>query len=211
MERTIILIRHGRSLHNANGNAFSGVTDVQMDETGQAQCRNLAGFFNGVSIDRLYCSSLGRAQESARLIFPGRADRLAVLDWLIEFNYGEYEGKIADAMPDDPVVRQWNTTPGDTVFPGGDAIRHHADRVHSALLTFCRELPPKCRVACVTHRTTIRLLVARIMGLDLNRFRDVPCSNCSITDIRVNESGTRRIYALNITPEYTGRPPYGEE
>ena len=57
-----------------------------MDATGQAQCRNLAEFFNGLPIDSLYCSPLGRAQESARLIFPGHADRLSVLDWLIEFN-----------------------------------------------------------------------------------------------------------------------------
>jgi broad specificity phosphatase PhoE len=128
-----------------------------------------------------------------------------------ECNYGEYEGKIADAMPDDPVVRQWNTAPGDTVFPGGDAIRSHADRAHAAFLIFCRELPPDCRVVCVTHRTTIRLLVACIMGLDLNRFRDVPCSNCGITEIRVDERDTPRIHALNVTPGYTGQSPFGGE
>lgn len=211
MPCTVLLIRHGQSLHNADGNSFSGVTDVRMDEIGYAQCRRLTAFFDRCPVDSVLASPLHRARESARLIFPSHCEKLDIANWLKEFNYGNYEGKRPDELGDDPVILQWNATPADLVFPGGDSVREHAEQTYSAFLAFAGSLSPESRVACVTHKTTIRLLVALIMGLDLNRFRDVPCSNCAVTDIRFDSNKAPYLHALNVSPEYTDQGKTGDQ
>ena len=35
-------------------------------------------------------------------------------------------------------------------------------------------------VAIVSHRTSIRLFVAKVMGLPIQNFRNIPCDNCSV-------------------------------
>jgi broad specificity phosphatase PhoE len=129
MSHSVLLIRHGQSLHNADDNSFSGVTDVKMDEIGYAQCRRLAAFFDRCPVDCVFASPLHRARESARLIFPGHWENLGIAHWLTEFDYGDYEGKRPIDLGDDTVFGQWNTTPAELVFPGGDSIREHAEQI----------------------------------------------------------------------------------
>lgn len=199
--KRVYLIRHGESLHNKVGNRLSGVSDVPLSAQGIRQCKWLARKVRKLRIHAVFSSPLGRATESARLVFPEHNVRIE--PGLIEFNYGEYEGIAAVGLEEDPIIAQWNSTPGSLRFPGGDSVHEYADRLYETITHIIAESDEDA-VACVTHRTAIRLMVAKVLGLDLDRFRDVPCSNCSITELRFLPKSAPALRALNVTLAYLG-------
>ena len=204
-EKTIYLIRHGESVHN-QGDQLSGVTDVPLSARGRAQCQKLARFFRSRPIDEIYVSPLSRAIESARLIFPGREFR--VDESLIELDFGAYEGA-PRSLTGDAILRQWEEAPGEVVFPGGQSVKEHAQRAYQGFLRLIQESQGR-HIACISHRVTIRLLVAQIIGLPLNRFRALPCSNCSVTIVTFRE-GKLSLKSLNIEVEWLDGRGYGDQ
>lgn len=179
--KRILLIRHGQSKHNAQHNSLSGVTDVEMTDAGREQCLKLRKTLASTPVDVVYSSPLSRARETAALVFPDR--EVIVRDGLIELNYGDYEGFDRSAMREpDLVIEQWNHAPADLTFPNGDHVRTHGQFVFGQLLALVRTGAHET-IACVSHRTTIRLIVSQVIGLPMNRFRSLPCTNCSITEL----------------------------
>lgn len=193
--RRIYLIRHAESAHNASNNRLSGSTDVDITETGVAQCMATRQITDNLGIGRVYTSSLKRAIKSAKLIFPNRA--IGVKDSLREFNYGEYEGMDAQAQKEDAVIQQWNKAPGNLTFPGGDNTLEFAQNFYNTILEMVKDTPER-HFALVSHRTAIRLFVARIIHLDLDHFRGLPCSNCGVTEVRFTEESKFNLHSLNF-------------
>ena len=197
--KTIFLIRHGESIHNRDGNQLSGLTDVAMSLEGIKQCQLLARRIDRFQIQRVYSSPLSRAIETANIIFPNL--KIFMEKGLIEFNYGEYEGKIANKINGDPIIDHWNHSPGNLTFPGGDNTATHAGQIYTALKDIAQS-SNETPIACITHRTSMRLLIAKILEIPLNKFRSIPCSNCSLTEVYVNENGELSIVTLNVTLKY---------
>src|ERR1044071_4469856 len=71
----LILVRHGESTWNAE-ERLQGQLDPPLSDRGSEQSRALAAIVNGVRDDRVVCSDLSRARETADLIGlrPGRYD-----------------------------------------------------------------------------------------------------------------------------------------
>ena len=63
----LILVRHGESTWNAE-ELLQGQLDPPLSERGREQSRALAGMLDGVPDDRIVCSDLGRARETADLL-----------------------------------------------------------------------------------------------------------------------------------------------
>lgn len=180
---------------------MSGISDIPLSDIGREQCGILSRLFANIPIDNVYASPLQRAQESARLIFPQHSDSIQVDQSLIEISYGDYEGfRIAEYKESESdVIGQWITAPSELSFPGGGNIRQHAQNAYLGLFELAQKNSNK-KIACVSHRTTIRLIVAKTMGLDLNNFRLIPCSNCSITELTF-EDGKFMLLSVNISAE----------
>ena len=193
--KRIYLIRHAESAHNANHNRLSGSTDVDITETGAAQCMATRQALENLKIDRVYSSPLKRAVKTANLIFPNQA--MTVTDSLREFNYGDYEGLNAQTNEEDPVIQQWNKAPGDLTFPGGDNILEFAQNFYDSILGMVEDTPEQ-NIALVSHKTAIRLFVARILHLDLDYFRLVPCSNCGITEVWFDKESHFDLHSVNV-------------
>jgi probable phosphoglycerate mutase len=202
METRIFLIRHGESKQNI-ANVISGVTDTPLSTKGKTQCKQLSGYFDKMKMDVVYASPLQRSQESAQLIFPQHATTLQISESLIEFDYGQYEGYERDkyASINDEVIKKWVTAPGDLTFPGGGNVREHAQDSYTGLLNIVEENQGKV-IACVSHRTTIRLIVAKVLGLSLDNFRLLPCSNCGITEL-LSVDGEIKLLSLNVELKYS--------
>lgn len=202
MTNTIFLIRHGESHQNID-DVLSGITDVPLSNKGKQQCAILAQYFENIQVDKVFATPLQRAKESAEIIFPKHKSSIEILESLIEFNYGDYEGyKRSDyENSSDRIIQQWITSPSDLTFPGGDNIQAHAHRSLSSITDLAREYEGKV-IACISHRTTIRLILAQIIGLHLDNFRSLPCSNCGISEITINDKGEWQLHSLNVTPKY---------
>lgn len=201
MEKKIYLIRHGETDHNNDRNKFSGISEIPLALNGKEQCKRLSYFFlDKGDVKKVFSSPLNRAIESAKLIFPAMSP--IITDGLKEFNYGTYEGISKEELPnDDPVVIQWQTKPADLTFPKGGNIRQHAKDSFLATLELIKNSEEET-IACISHKTTIRLLIAQFLGLDLNYFRNIPCSNCGINEVYFSEKRIS-IASINVTSSYT--------
>src|SRR5919109_2161839 len=71
----LILVRHGESTWNAE-ERLQGQLDPPLSERGREQSRALAQMVDGLPDERVVCSDLGRARETAELmgLRPGRYD-----------------------------------------------------------------------------------------------------------------------------------------
>ena len=104
----LILVRHGESTWNAE-ERLQGQLDPPLSERGREQSRALAGMLDGLPDDRVVCSDLGRARQTAELLglSPGRFDPR----WR-EIDVGSWGGRVAaevDALG--PELTNWRGGP----------------------------------------------------------------------------------------------------
>src|SRR5262249_31164207 len=84
------LLRHGDTEWVKLGR-HTGRTDIPLDAEGEAQATALAARLAGKRFALVLCSPLARARETCRL--AGFADQAVYTDDVIEWDYGEYEGR----------------------------------------------------------------------------------------------------------------------
>ena len=99
----LILIRHGEThanvLYDTDERILIGALDnelTQLNETGRKQAYEAQRMLQGISIDEIYCSDLGRTLETASIIFPKRQIHATAL--LRERSLGSDEGKKAKEL-----------------------------------------------------------------------------------------------------------------
>jgi len=157
------LARHGetewsRSLRH------TGRTDIPLTPKGEDEARSLREPLAAVDFDRVLCSPLGRARETCEL--AGLGDRAELRDDLLEWDYGDYEGRTsADIHTDRPDWSLW--TDG---CPGGEMpadVGARADRLIAEILTMTASADPEAgaTVAVFAHGHILRVLTARWLGL----------------------------------------------
>lgn len=185
MIKNLYLIRHGQSMQNKVANCFSGSTDVSISEKGRQQAAELAGFFRDITIDEIYTSKLVRAIQTAKIIF-GEDRPLIQVEALREADFGEYEGRAFEKGDTDPVYQAWLHAADTLTFPGGDNMCERMEEYYAAVKRLMSETVAE-KVAIVSHRTSIRLFTAKVMGLPIQNFRNIPCDNCSVMKFRFDE------------------------
>jgi broad specificity phosphatase PhoE len=184
MTKTVYLIRHAETEHNKNGNVLSGSSNTQLTIEGIQQAKSLSKQISIFNINEVYASPLDRAYETARLVFPKL--NINICKSLSEFDYGDYEGLNPEFLKNDPVIKLWKTSPGNLEFPNGDSIPIFAENFVNTILEIT-EKSKNQKIAIVSHRTAIRLFIAKVINLNLDYFRKLPCSNCGITKIIIDD------------------------
>ncbi|MGH0052271.1 MAG: histidine phosphatase family protein [Sphaerochaetaceae bacterium] len=199
--KRVLLIRHGESHLNAKGDCFSGLADTPLSDAGRVQAKRLRPLLETLPIDAVYASPLCRAEETARLALPGFSQSVQTAHCLLEFDYGDYDGlSYADFKDDDPVIQQWKHNPASLCFPHGGCISHHADQAFNALEELVEHADGNV-FACFSHKTTIRLIVSKVLSLPLDYFRRVPCGNASVTTLCF-EQGLFSVESVNLTATF---------
>jgi probable phosphoglycerate mutase len=154
--QTIYLARHGETPWSLSGR-HTGLTDIPLTERGERNARRLGERLNGLRFARVLTSPLQRAMRTCELAGFGT---LAEIDPdLLEWNYGQYEGR---TTADIRVSR-----PGWQLFrdggPGGETpqeVGRRADRI----VTRVRDNPSDVLLFSSGH--FLRVLAARWLGLE---------------------------------------------
>jgi probable phosphoglycerate mutase len=126
---TLLAIRHGETVWNVE-ERFQGHEDSPLTVNGRRQVDALGRRLQGMAIDTMISSDLGRARESAAIIAGYTGHAVAVDPRLRERHYGVLEGlslpeiKAAHAE----VLAQFNADDPDYVIPGGESHRMHFER-----------------------------------------------------------------------------------
>lgn len=121
----IYLIRHGATDANARGE-YIGVTDLPLSLSGVAALTNLKDKIQYPFVEKVYTSPLLRCRQTANILYPQQdADSV---DNLIEYNFGEFEGKSAAQLESNPDFFKW-TSGQISSPPGGEDSTEFAKRI----------------------------------------------------------------------------------
>lgn len=153
----LVLVRHGATAWSRSGR-HTGRTDLPLDEGGQAQAVALGDRLRSMGIDRVVTSPLERARATCELAgFGGMA---ATVDDLVEWDYGDYEGRTTEEIRAE--------RPGWQLFrdgcPGGEDAAEVGARA-DAVLARVAAAPTGSTVALFGHGHLLRVLAARWLTL----------------------------------------------
>jgi broad specificity phosphatase PhoE len=152
----VYLVRHGETEWSLSGQ-HTGLTDLPLTARGEEQARRLRARLKPVSFDKVFSSPLQRATRTAELSGYGA---IAELDRdLIEWNYGDYEGKKRDSI--------LAGRPGWLIFrdgcPNGESPAEVGIRADRVIARICRV---KGNVLVFSSGHILRVLMARWLGLE---------------------------------------------
>lgn len=152
----VYLARHGETEWSLSGQ-HTGLTDLPLTERGERNARRLGERLKGLSFAKVFTSPLQRARRTCEL--AGFGDRAEIDPDLVEWNYGEYEGKRIEEIhakrPDWQLFRDG--------CPGGESpqqIGARADRVIKRIRAI------RGNVLIFSSGHILRVLTARWLGLE---------------------------------------------
>lgn len=191
------LARHGQTPWH-RPNRYTGRSDIGLDETGERQAEQLAGWAATAELTALACSDLIRAVRTAAPS-AARAGLTPIVDHrLRELDFGSAEGRLLAEIPAE-VAERFAADPADNHFPGGEHPRDAVDRARAALGELTRAYAGG-RILVVAHSTLIRLIVCAVLGVPLGEYRrKLPgLDPASRTDLRFGADGTAALLAYNV-------------
>jgi broad specificity phosphatase PhoE len=174
----IYLARHGETAWSLTGQ-HTGLTDLPLTELGERNARRLGDRLSGLTFGTVFTSPLSRARQTCEL--AGFGHLAEVVSDLVEWDYGEYEGRrtaeIRAERPDWQLFRDG--------CPGGESpqqVATRADRVVNRL----RGLPGDVLLFSSGH--FLRVLAARWVGIETFDARSLMLSTASLSALGYEHS-----------------------
>ena len=194
MTATILLVRHAAHVHL--GKVLSGRGgDVPLSAAGREQAQRLAQQLGSERLDAVHTSPVRRARDTAQAIAAVANVPEDVAAPLDEVDFGAWSGMAFADLESDPLWHVWNTRRSEAVPPGGEAMRAVQQRVLGYLRDVARQASGRV-VAMVSHADVIRVGVAGILGLSLDRILSFDVDPASVTRIVAGRWG-ERVVSLN--------------
>jgi probable phosphoglycerate mutase len=152
----VVLVRHGETEWAKLGR-HTGRTDIPLTDEGRAQAELAGRRLVGREFALVLTSPLSRAAETCRL--AGFADQCETTDDLLEWDYGDYEGRrTVEIRVDRPGWTLW----ADGV-PGGETASQVGGRADKVIE---RALAAPGDVLLFAHGHLLRVLGARWLDLE---------------------------------------------
>lgn len=194
----ITIIRHGQTAWSLSGQ-HTGITDIPLTPVGELEVQALPPFLSGERFSAVLSSPLLRARQTCTL--AGMGHTAIIEDDLIEWNYGDYEGRrSADIRRERPgwVIFRDGCPGGET--PADIALR--ADRVIAKLSGMAGS------IALFSHGQFACSLAARWIGLDIGQAEHFALDTASISVLGHSHSRpeTRVITMWNFAPGRLATP-----
>jgi probable phosphoglycerate mutase len=169
----VYLARHGETAWSISGQ-HTGLTDLPLTERGETNARQLGQRLSGLSFSNVFTSPLQRASRTCEL--AGFAKVAAVDRDLLEWNYGEYEGRLtADIHKERPDWQLFRDG-----CPGGESPQQVADRA-DRVVGRLRSIPANVLLFSSGH--FLRVLAARWLGLEPGAGRFFLLSTASLSAV----------------------------
>ena len=166
----VVLIRHGETAWSRD-RRHTGRSDIPLTPQGEVQAATLAHRLDGREFTEVLVSPLSRATATAER--AGLSGVEATPD-LIEWDYGDYEGRTTAAIRED--------RPGWDLFtdgvPHGETLHQVSDRVDRVI---ARIRAGSGDVACVGHAHLLRVLAVRWLGSEPEAARYLVLGPASIS------------------------------
>ncbi|HVI96032.1 MAG TPA: histidine phosphatase family protein [Anaeromyxobacter sp.] len=207
MSTRVYLVRHGATQLTAE-NRFAGAVGVDLSDEGRAQVRRLADRLAGDDIDAVYASPLSRTLETAAILAAPHGLAPVPEDGLREIGHGHWEGltraEVEERFPGE--YESWEQDPFTFAPEGGE----------TGLAVLARALPVLRRIVVrhegstvlvVSHKATIRLMLASLLGMDGRGYRDrLDQSPASLNVVDFRDASRARLMTFNDVSHYADHP-----
>lgn len=192
----LTLVRHGETAHNRDGLGL-GREDAQLTDLGLRQTDAAVERLAPEPANRILTSPLTRASTIARGLAERTGASLEVREELTEMDVGETEGlPFAEMRVRFPAfLEAWRAPdPADVVMPGGESLAQVAARLEP-LVDELHAFPDDSRVVVVSHNFVLRLLICRLLGLEIAAFRafSVGLASVSTLSLRAGQASLRSL------------------
>lgn len=174
----LYLTRHGETAWNKE-DKVCGRTDLPLNETGVAQARQTCEKLAAVHFDRVVCSPMLRARQTAALICEGRDIPIEHDMRLIEQDYGIYEGV---DRHDEGFLN--NKRSFATRYPGGESHMSTALRVYACLEDWAARCPEES-ILMVCHGGVCRVIESYFHDLTNEEFFRFAMHNCEVREYEI--------------------------
>lgn len=122
----IHFIRHGAIDETLSGK-YIGTTDVPLSEKGKAALCSIGCKCKYPDTQVVFTSPLKRCTETCKILYP-KLSPLAIAD-LRECNFGEWEGKTAEELKDNPDFEKWLAGDNNVKPPRGESNADFVRRI----------------------------------------------------------------------------------
>ncbi|MBS1595679.1 MAG: histidine phosphatase family protein [Bacteroidetes bacterium] len=199
IEKELYFIRHGQTDHNKKGIVQGKGVNLPLNELGQRQARGFFEMYKGVQFDKIYTSTLLRAQET---IYPFRElgfdfEPRPELD---EISWGAMEGN-ATVMENSDDFRnltdQWKAG-NDHAKPQGGESPHDLQTRQLHFIEHLKTQPYKTILVSM-HGRAIRCMMCTLTGTPLRLMEDFPHVNLSLYKVNLLQGGKFEIEKFNDT------------
>ena len=153
------LVRHGETEWSLSGQHTS-TSEIPLTEHGRQRAVEIGEFLKGTKFAAVFVSPRQRAQETATL--AGFGDVAQVENGLVEWNYGEAEGKTTPQMREiyGPDWSVWSSP-----LKGGETVDQVGDRCDAVIARAVAAAGDGGKVLLFAHAHVLRILGSRWVGL----------------------------------------------
>jgi alpha-ribazole phosphatase len=173
----MFLIRHGETDFNRQ-KRYQGHTDIALNMAGLQQAKALSRRLSKERIDKIYTSTLLRAENTARIIANERTIEIVPCEMLMEIDFGAFEGltfeEIASLYP------HWQSNNFDFTCHGGENLVQLAQRIESFNDKIKRESAASS-IAVISHAGCLRVLICILLGISINNWWRFTLDTASLT------------------------------
>ena len=190
MSLKLYFLRHGETTSNQTG-TYCGRLDVDLTESGYQMADQFAEAYQELPWTAIFASPLHRTMATATPLSERIGMPIQRREGLKEIAYGAWEGKTPEEVNHefhDDYVR-WLADPGWNAPSGGEKGIDIARR-SSEVLEEIEQTFNKGNILVVSHKSTIRIMLCSLLGIDIGRYRDrigMPVAAVSI--ITMSEHG----------------------
>ncbi|MEY2984722.1 MAG: hypothetical protein RLZZ568_1339 [Cyanobacteriota bacterium] len=190
MSLKLYFLRHGETTSSQTG-TYCGRLDIDLTEPGYQMAEQFAEAYQDLPWTAIFASPLHRTMATATPLSKRIGLPIQRREGLKEIAYGAWEGKTPEAVNrefHDDYVR-WLADPGWNAPSGGekgiDIARRSSEVLEEIEHTF-----ETGNILVVSHKSTIRIMLCTLLGIDIGRYRDrigMPVAAVSI--ITMSEHG----------------------
>ena len=199
---SLYFLRHGETVFSRE-DRFCGQIDVPLTDDGRRMAAAFSKAYGDLPWRAIVTSMRARTYETAlplaaRTGLPIRRD--ARLD---EMFFGRWQGlsKRELAACDAERYALWSRNPADGP-PGGELPAAVAVRAEAAIADLRRD-PGDGHVLVVSHKAVIRILLCRLLAVDLSRYRELfqcPVASLSVVEIEPGAVSCRSVDDVRHLP-----------
>src|SRR5215212_9007825 len=203
----LYMARHGATQLTAE-DRFSGAIGVELSDEGRRQAARLGARLADEGLVAVYSSPLSRAADTARHVADPCGLVPVLRDGLREISHGRWEGltrrEVEQRFGDEYAA--WEEDPFTFAPEGGES----GVAVLARALPVVREIVmahPNQTVLVVSHKATIRLLLASLLGFDMRGYRDrLDQAPACLNVVEFKDAVHPRLMLFNDTSHYSERP-----